>query len=196
MELGQKIKCEADRTAGFGKAIAAMPGCERLGSCIQCGACSGACPLSIYMDQSPRQVIALVRGDFKKQALSCNTIWLCSSCYACTVQCPREIGITDIMYALKQCAMSERAYPAGLSIPILARQFVRMVVRRGRITETRLVMRFFLQTNWKAAISSWRLGLNLIRTRRFGIRQQHIKQHLELAAMLAQAKNANAGGSP
>lgn len=196
MELERKIRGETDRTAGFGRDIAALPGCESLTACIQCGACSGACPLSIYMDQTPRQVIGLVRADFKKQALASNTIWLCSSCYACTVQCPRQIGITDIMYALKQCALRERVYPRRFPIPILARQFVRMVARKGRITETPLVISLFLRANWKAALSSWRLGLNLIRTGRFIIRQQQIKRPHDLAAMLAQTKHSNSGGPP
>lgn len=195
MKLTQKIKYDADRTAGFGESVAKLPGCEGLQSCIQCGTCSGACPMSIYMDLSPRQVIGLVRADFKKEALSCNTIWLCSSCYACTVECPREIGITDIMYALKQCAIREHAYPARFPIPILARQFARMVTRKGRITETLLVMRMFVRANWRAAFASWHLGLGLMRTGRFVLRQEQIHGHRELAAMLEQTKQADAGGS-
>ncbi len=32
-----------------------------LTTCIQCGTCSGTCPLSLYMDFTPRRIIALVR---------------------------------------------------------------------------------------------------------------------------------------
>ena len=56
--------------------------------------------------------------------------------------------------------------------------------RKGRITETLLVMRLFLKANWRAVLSSWRLGLGLIRTGRFVMRHERIERRAELAAML------------
>jgi heterodisulfide reductase subunit C2 len=191
MEVKRTIKYDADRVIGFSREIMNVTGCDQLSSCIQCGTCSGACPLSIYMDFSPRQVMALVRADFKNEVLSSNTIWLCASCYACTVECPRQIRITDIMYALKQRAIKEHVYPRRMPIPILAKEFAAMVSRKGRITETLLVMRLFLRANWRAVLKSWRLGLGLIRTGRFVIRQERIQRQTELDAMLATIGNGN-----
>ena len=62
MEIEHTIKYDADRVKGFGKEVMGVSGCEQLESCIQCGTCSGVCPLSIYMDYTPRQVMALTRG--------------------------------------------------------------------------------------------------------------------------------------
>jgi heterodisulfide reductase subunit C len=190
MEVTRTIKYEAERVRGFGREIMAVPGCEGLRSCIQCGTCSGTCPLSVYMDHSPRQIMALVRADFKDEVLRSNSVWLCASCYACTVECPREIRITDIMYALKQRAIAERVYPKHFSIPVLAREFTRMVRAKGRITETLLVMRLFMKANWRAVLHSWRLGFGLIRTGRFVLRQERIERQAELAAMLATTSNS------
>lgn len=189
MEIKRTIKYEADRVRGFADEIMSVSGCEQLKSCIQCGTCSGTCPLSIYMDFSPRQVMALVRADFKNEVLASKTVWLCASCYACTVECPRQIRITDIMYALKQRAIKEGIYPKRFPIPILAKEFSEMVRSKGRITETLLVMRLFLKANWRAVLSSWRLGLGLIRTGRFVIRHERIERRAELAGMLAAAGN-------
>src|ERR1700690_4059335 len=111
MELRRTIKYESDRVKGFGRKVMSVPGCEDLESCIQCGTCSGVCPLSIYMDYTPRQVMELTRSDFKNEVLRSTTIWLCASCYACTVECPKQIRITDIMYELKQRAMHDQIYP-------------------------------------------------------------------------------------
>src|SRR5512135_414301 len=158
MEIKRTIKYDADRVKGFGREVMSVPGCEQLEGCIQCGTCSGVCPLSIYMDYTPRQVMALTRGDFKNEVLQSHSIWLCASCYACSVECPREIRITDIMYALKQRAIQEHAYPKHFPIPILAKEFMRMVLHKGRITETLLVMRLFAKANWRAVLSSWRQG--------------------------------------
>jgi heterodisulfide reductase subunit C len=190
MEIKRTIKYDADRVIGFGREIMSVTGCDQLSSCIQCGTCSGTCPLSIYMDYSPRQVMALVRADFKNEVLRSNTIWLCASCYGCTVECPRQIRITDIMYALKQRAIKERVYPKQMPIPILSKEFAKMVSRKGRITETLLVMQLFLRANWRAVLRSWRLGLGLIRTGRFVIKHERIERQAELDAMLATISNS------
>jgi heterodisulfide reductase subunit C len=123
--------------------------------------------------------------------LRSKTVWLCASCYACTVECPRKIRITDIMYALKQRAIKEGIYPRHFPIPILAKEFSQMVRQKGRITETLLVMRLFLKANWRAVFSSWRLGLGLIRTGRFVARHERIERRAELQGMLAVAGNGN-----
>jgi heterodisulfide reductase subunit C len=191
MEIKRTIKYEADRVRGFSREITSVSGCDQLQSCIQCGTCSGTCPLTIYMDFSPRQVMALVRADFKNEVLRSKTVWLCASCYACTVECPRKIRITDIMYALKQRAIKEGIYPRHFPIPILAKEFSQMVRQKGRITETLLVMRLFLKANWRAVFSSWRLGLGLIRTGRFVARHERIERRAELQGMLAVAGNGN-----
>lgn len=184
-QLKRTIKYESDRTRGFGREVMSVPGCEQLESCIQCGTCSGICPLSIYMDHTPRQVMGLTRGDFKTEVLQSTTIWLCASCYACTVECPKQIRITDIMYELKQRAIHEGHYPTHFPIPVLAREFSEMVRRNGRVSELRLVVMLFLKTNWLAALANWRLGIDLIRTGRFSLATERIRQRGDIARMLA-----------
>jgi heterodisulfide reductase subunit C len=179
------IKLESDRVPGFGREIMTVPGCERLESCIQCGTCSGVRPLSIYMDFTPRQVMALTRADFKHEVLQSQTIWLCASCYACAVECPQEIRITDIMYELKQRALREGVYVRRFPIPVLAREFSEMVRKNGRITELILVVRLFLKTDWLAALGNWRLGLDLLRTGRFSLKTERIRDSAAIDRMLA-----------
>jgi heterodisulfide reductase subunit C len=185
MQIQRTIKYEADRVRGFADEIMSLAGCDQLKSCIQCGTCSGTCPLSIYMDYTPRQIMALVRADFKHEVLRSRTIWLCASCYACTVECPRNIRITDIMYALKQRAIQEGVYPRRFPIPVLAHEFSAMARRYGRITETLLVLRLFIKSNWTALFRSWRLGLGLLRTGRFSLRRERIAGRQQLEQMLA-----------
>jgi heterodisulfide reductase subunit C len=185
MDIQRTIKYEADRVKGFGQEIMSVPGCEQLKSCIQCGTCSGVCPLSIYMDHSPRQIMALTRADFKNEVLRSHTLWLCASCYACTVECPREIHITDIMYELKQRAITEGVYPKRFPIPVLAQEFSEMVRKNGRITEMLLVFKLFLKTNPFAAMGNWRMGLDLMKTGRFSLASERIKGRADLARMLA-----------
>ncbi len=185
MEIKRTIKYDADRVKGFGKEVMSVPGCEQLNNCIQCGTCSGVCPLSIYMDYTPRQVMALTRADFKNEVLRSHTIWLCASCYACAVECPREIRITDIMYELKQRAIHEGFYPKRFPIPVLAREFSNMVRKNGRITELLLVMKLFMKTSWLAALGNWRMGIDLFRTGRLSLTTERIRKPEDLERMLA-----------
>jgi heterodisulfide reductase subunit C len=78
--------------------IAATPGDSRLMYCIQCGTCGGSCPSASAMDHTPRSIFAMIRSGMREEVLKSNTPWMCVSCYFCTVRCPQEIHITDIMY--------------------------------------------------------------------------------------------------
>ena len=195
MKVRPTIKYEADRVRGFGREVMNVPGCGQLESCIQCGTCSGVCPLSIYMDHTPRQVMALTREDFKSEVLRSRTIWLCASCYACTVECPQEIRITDIMYELKQRAIHEGIYPKRFPIPILAHDFSEMVRKNGRITEMILVIKLFLKTSWIAALGNWRLGIDLMRTGRFSLATEKIKRHEDIGRMMEVIDGKKGSGS-
>lgn len=191
MEIKRTIKYEADRVPGFGRDVMSVPGCEALEHCIQCGTCSGVCPLSIYMDYTPRQVMELVRSDFKNEVLQSHTIWLCASCYACTTECPRQIRITDIMYELKQRAIKEGVYPKRFPIPVLAEEFTKMVHDYGRISETWLVTKMYLRTNPLAALGMAGLGMNLMKTGRFSLKQDKIEHREELAQIMEAVDHEN-----
>lgn len=194
MKIQRTIKYDAERDPGFPKEIMALPGCEKLYGCIQCGTCSAACPVSTYMDYTPRQLMALTRAGFKKEALSSLTLWLCSSCYACTVDCPKKIKITDIMYGLKRMAIREGVYPKRFPIPVLAREFNKMVRAQGRVTENLLAIKMFMKTNWFAALKTWRLGLNLLRTGRFPLKPERMKERSQMTALLDKADAEWEGG--
>jgi len=196
MDLQRTIKYESDRVKGFGREVMSVPGCEQLQSCIQCGTCSGVCPLSIYMDYSPRQLMALTRADFKHEALRSVTIWLCASCYDCTVECPRQIRITDIMYELKQRAIKEGIYPKRFPVPVLARTFYSMVHSRGRVTESWVVVKMLLKSNPLAALGMWKLGLKLLTRGRFSFKMEGIRQRDQLAKMMAVANEVDSEHLP
>jgi len=127
----------------------------------------------------------LVREGFKEDALSCQTIWLCASCYACAVHCPRQIHITDVMYSLKREAMQEKLYPKRFPIPVLAQEFYKMVRRQGRSSEFWLVLRMAFRTNPLQLLTMAGTGWQLMRTGRLRLRQDRIKAVRELQSELA-----------
>jgi heterodisulfide reductase subunit C len=179
-----KIKYQAQLDPGFANQIASIPGGEKLFGCIQCGTCSATCPLSTYMDYTPRRIIAMSRAGFKGEVLSSQTTWLCASCYACTVECPKQIKITDIMYAIKRLAIREEVYPKHFPIPALAREFFRSVEKDGRQTEGRLLMSLYLKTNPFALFKQAGLGMKLFRQGRMKLGKDTIKRKEELRKIL------------
>lgn len=178
------LKFESEVDPNFPREITAMPGGENLFSCIQCGRCSGACPLSIYMDYTPRRIIAMTRAGFKKEVLSSFTIWLCTSCYICTTECSKQLKITDIMYALKQKAIKEKVYPKRFTIPTLAREFFKSVMKSGRNTEGQLILKMFMKTNPLHLFKMRNVGKRLFFTGRMGLIQESIKHKKELQTIM------------
>jgi len=106
-----------------------------INTCIQCGMCAGTCPVVDYMDHTPRELIGMIRANLKDEVLASNTFWMCSSCYYCTVRCPAEINITDLMYGLKRYTIWKNQYQEGLIGPVFSEAFVKTIVRSGRSYE-------------------------------------------------------------
>ena len=106
-----------------------------LGTCIQCGTCSGTCPAASYMDYTPRRLIAMINAGYKDEVLASNTFWCCASCYHCTVRCPSCIDIAEAMYALKRYSMWKGQYKEGLIGPVFSQAFVKTIIRSGRSYE-------------------------------------------------------------
>lgn len=79
-------------------------------SCYQCGKCSAGCVFVEHMDALPNQVIRLVQlGDESVMALQ--TPWVCASCLACSVRCPKGVDVARVMEALRQLALRRGIAP-------------------------------------------------------------------------------------
>jgi len=69
-------------------------------SCYQCGKCSAGCPIVEEMDILPSQVIRLVQLG-EKDVVNSETVWLCASCFTCTVRCPVDLDVAKVMESLR-----------------------------------------------------------------------------------------------
>ena len=192
--MQRELKLQREADPEWARHLSERPGCEGVFSCLQCGACSGSCPLSIYMDFTPRRIIALAREGFRKEALRSKTIWLCASCYSCAVNCPRQIHITDVMYSLKREAIQFRLYPKRFPVPILSQEFYKMVRRRGRSSEFWLVLRLALRSNPLMLLGMLRSGWDLMRTGRLSLKRERIRDTGPLSRMTAERKPLPARG--
>jgi heterodisulfide reductase subunit C len=178
------LKYESELNPEFGQDVAHKAHGENLFACIQCGTCSGTCPVSHYMDYSPRRIIAMVRSGFEEEVLASSTIWLCASCYQCTVDCPKQIRLTDIMYALKQKAIAKHLYPKGFPIPIMAEEFYKGVAKTGRNSEGSLMINMARRTSIFNLFKYTRLGMKLFTTGRMAFKEEGIENKEQLRLLL------------
>src|SRR5512136_2437180 len=157
----QTVIYEKSMDLNFLDEIYHIPGGEKIKDCIQCGTCSGSCPVSWAMEETPRQIFAMVRAGMREKVLDSLTIWTCASCYQCTHRCPQQIKITDIMYMLKRMAIRENRQRSKKA-RALSKYFVEVVNRNGRNHETELMIKFMLATNPLGGFSAAPVGLSLI----------------------------------
>src|SRR3990170_3505472 len=113
-----------DATAEFVRRICKLPAGEKVLSCIQCGMCSGVCPLGYAMDYTPRRAISAVGASRVEDLYKCDAVWLCVSCYNCSFRCPVGISVADrLMGGLRGELLSR-----GVGVPVeLATAFERTV---------------------------------------------------------------------
>ena len=186
MKRELKLQRETDST-WVGK-FADLPGCERIASCTQCGSCSAACPLSIYMDVTPRRLMALVRSGFRTEALQSRSIWLCTSCYACAAACPQKISVADLIFALKREAIESGAYPRRFAVPVLSDEFMSMVRTRGRSSDFWLAARMTLRSRPASLFGMISTGWRLWRTGRLRFTMEGIHLIAEFQRASAPSK--------
>ncbi len=84
----------------FVKKVKELSG-QNLQLCYQCGMCTGNCPAALNMDISPRRIIELARLGLEEEIANSKTVWICASCLACAVNCPRGFDLAKVMEAIR-----------------------------------------------------------------------------------------------
>lgn len=116
---------------------------EMLQTCIQCGTCSASCPNAPFMDITPRHMWRLLLTDHAGTLFSSRSFILCSSCYTCTLRCPRGLELTVAMSRLKQAASKLKLKQFHRSICFYD-AFLDSVKKYGRVREMELMRRYFM----------------------------------------------------
>jgi len=78
-------------------------------TCLQCGNCTGVCPISLKIDYKTRNIIKCCQFGLKKYTLGTN--WVCATCYRCYEHCPADLNPAEIMIALRHIAVREGIIP-------------------------------------------------------------------------------------
>ncbi len=80
-------------------------GGENVHKCMQCGTCTGGCPMIDKMDLTPRQIMLFSHYGLKEKVSDANTVWLCATCNTCYARCPRGIEIPKVMETVRQLSL-------------------------------------------------------------------------------------------
>jgi heterodisulfide reductase subunit C2 len=81
---------------------------EKVASCIQCGKCSGGCPMVEAMDLLPHQVMRLAQLGLKEDIMKSKTLWVCASCFTCTARCQRELDLSKVMEGFRVIKLRQK----------------------------------------------------------------------------------------
>lgn len=166
---------------------------QRVRACMQCGTCTGSCANSHAMDVTPRELWRMIQLGLKREIFESKTFWLCSSCYYCTLRCPRGLPLTETMGALKRLAFSEGALSDKKS-PYFYRTFVDIVRRYGRVREMELMARYFIALkSIFTPMGFTPLGISLIVKGKLPLQMPSFLGEAKLKALYAKVQELEAG---
>lgn len=173
-----------------------VEGGDRMSLCMQCGMCSGSCPIGTAMDNGPRKLFMMIRAGMKEAVLTSDTIWNCTQCYNCVVRCPRKIPVTYILQSLATVAARE-GYAPQRPTSKFSKAFWFSVRRFGR-TDERLVTALFyfsfgLKEGFRRAMENLPIALRMVKTKRMHLGMPHrTKGSADLRAIIAAAEQIEA----
>ena len=108
-----KVIDESQLEPDFAKEIVKYGGKDVM-TCLQCGNCTGVCPISLKIDYKTRSIIKFCQFGLKKFTLE--TRWVCATCYRCYEHCPADINPAEVMIALRHIAIREGVIPPFIKV--------------------------------------------------------------------------------
>ncbi|MCU7943814.1 MAG: 4Fe-4S dicluster domain-containing protein [Candidatus Thiodiazotropha sp. (ex Cardiolucina cf. quadrata)] len=138
--------------------------------CMQCGVCSGSCPLGKHWDHPPQEIFMMIRANKREEVLSTDSMWMCTSCYNCIARCPRGLPITHIMHGLavysKRLGLTQKKQPTAEFSQI----FWDNLMKKGRVNELKLGLSMYFKDGFgqgvKNAMANQKLGQNMMKAKR------------------------------
>ncbi len=91
-----------------------------LAACIQCGKCTGGCPIAVKSTMNPRALVyQFLRGeDFELTARE--DLWDCTTCSTCGLRCPKGVKPYELIIALRGQWIESGKIPTTLRAPLTA----------------------------------------------------------------------------
>jgi Fe-S oxidoreductase len=97
-----------------------------LSECIQCGRCTGGCPVSIKTALNIRSLIYEILLEDTVDPSGMAVLWDCTNCLTCTIRCPKDIKPADVIIGLRGYIVGE-----GKGVPPRVRDALMSAFTRG-----------------------------------------------------------------
>jgi Fe-S oxidoreductase len=91
---------------------------ETFQSCMQCGACTGICPWNEVASYSPRKILRDISLDRSSNVSVDEAAWTCASCNSCVEQCPRGIGVLELIRSVRRHVVEAGSLPKSFNAPV------------------------------------------------------------------------------
>lgn len=168
--------------------------------CMQCGVCSGSCPLGDAWDHPPQELFMMIRAGKRDEVLQSTSMWMCTSCYNCIVRCPRELPITHIMHGLAHYATRLGIEPKNQPTRQFAQLFWDNLAKNGRVNELWLGVNLYFMNGFvngiKVALGMAGIGLGMLKTGRLSLKElvggHTVKDKKGFKAMIKKAQELEA----
>ena len=168
--------------------------------CMQCGVCSGSCPLGNAWDHPPQELFMMIRAGKRDEVLQSTSMWMCTSCYNCIVRCPRELPITHIMHGLAHYATRLGIEPKNQPTRQFAQLFWDNLAKNGRVNELWLGVNLYFMNGFvngiKVALGMAGIGLGMLKTGRLSLKElvggHTVKDKKGFKAMIKKAQELEA----
>ncbi len=175
-----------------------VDGGDKLSLCMQCGVCSGSCPIGTQMDYGPRKLFMMIRAGMRHAVMTSNTMQNCVLCYRCVVRCPRGIPVAYILQDLMTNAVEQGYAVAKASENArFAKVFWWSTMTFGRTDERLVTAGYYfsggLVEGVRKGLQNTKIALAMLRTGRmhFG-KPKKIKNTKDFKAILRKAKEIEA----
>ena len=163
--------------------------------CMQCGVCSGSCPLGSSWAHPPQELFMMIRAGKREEVLRSDSMWMCTSCYNCIVRCPRKLPITHIMHGLAAYAHKLGMAPKMQPTRDFSLLFWDNCTKTGRVNELKLTLGVYfsggLISGIKKGWSMKNVAIGLLLAKRLNpfelFKSHECKDKKGIHAMLAKA---------
>lgn len=180
----------ASGARGFAAEVSRLAGTD-VQACYACGKCSAGCPVSEEMDYQPHQVIRLVQLEQRDEVLQASAFWLCASCVTCSVRCPREVKLAQVMDALREISRRSGVKAGQPRIAAFYGSFLDLVRSGGRLHELGMTAKYKLRS--RDLFGDIDLGAKLMLRGKLKLMPGRIKGRDQVAAIFRRVREHEAG---
>jgi quinone-modifying oxidoreductase subunit QmoC len=168
--------------------------------CMQCGVCSGSCPLGKDWEHPPQELFMMIRANKREEVLTTDSFWNCTSCYNCIARCPRGVQITHIMHGLARYAKQLGKTPENQQTEKFSQLFWDNLVVKGRVNELKLGLKIYFMNGFgngvKVAMKNQKLGMAMMKAGRMSPMEMTgghgVKKPADLLKMIKKAQELEA----